>query len=87
MYMYCTMPFSDRRVDDVLAFLKAFMYQLLQSFYSKYHLLKPIMLFLFLFFMAYLFTLFPLITKIPYFAAITVRVQSRFSRLGLFITT
>ena len=39
-----------------VAFLKVFMYQLLQSFYSKYHSLKPIMLFLFL--VAYLFTLF-----------------------------
>ena len=76
------MQFSDRRVNDVLAFLKVFMYQLLQSFYSKYHSLKPIMLFLLL--IAYLFTV-PFNNKILYIAAITVRVQSQFSRFGLFI--
>ena len=77
------MPISDRRVDDVykVAFLKVFMYQLLQSFYSKYHSLKPIMLFLFLFLVAYLFTLFQFNNKYHtspqlYYSARSVSIQS-----------
>ena len=71
------MPFSDRRVNDVLAFLKAFMYQLLQSFYSKYHSLKPI-------YNAFsvsvshglsIYTV-PFNNKIPYFAVRSVLIQS-----------